>query len=151
MAAFELASTLDAPAEQVWRHASTFAGINRELWPVHMSGGSELLLSGETATGVVLFRSVLTLLRVVPLDVHSFGLLAVWPGVGFDESSRSLLQRRWRHTRTIEPLRGGGCLVRDQLEFEPRVLPMLVSGLVRRVFDRRHAMLRALFGAARSG
>ncbi|MDB4989364.1 MAG: hypothetical protein JWN04_4542 [Myxococcaceae bacterium] len=146
MATFELTSSLAAPAEQVWRHASTFAGINRELWPVHMSGGSRLTISRETTTGVVLFRSVLTLLRVVPLDVHSFGLLNVWPGVGFEESSRSLLQKSWHHTRTIEPLRDQSCLVRDQLEFEPRILSTWVSLVVRRVFERRHARLRALFG-----
>jgi hypothetical protein len=81
MATLELTSSLDAPAEQVRRHASTFEGIHRELWPMHMSGGSRLTL-----------------------------------------------------------------LVRDRLEFEPRILPMWVSRLVRRVFERRHARLRARFG-----
>jgi hypothetical protein len=30
---FTIASCLRSPAARVWEHASTFAGVNRELWP----------------------------------------------------------------------------------------------------------------------
>jgi hypothetical protein len=31
---FTIASCLRSPAARVWEHASTFAGVNRELWPL---------------------------------------------------------------------------------------------------------------------
>ena len=37
----------------------------------------------------------------------------------------------------------------DELEFEPRVFPLLVARIVRKVFERRHAVLRRKFGKLR--
>jgi ligand-binding SRPBCC domain-containing protein len=140
-----LSSALRAAPETVWQHASSLRGMNQELWPLHMSGPDWTVLTPELPVGEPLFRSVVSLLRVFVLDFHEFKLVRVNPGQSFHEASRSLLERRWEHVRTIteEP---GGCVVTDELEFEPRLLPLLVAAIVRRVFEHRHAFLRRRFG-----
>jgi hypothetical protein len=147
--ALSFSSALAASPEQVWEHASSFAGVNEELWPVHMSGGRSLRINADTPVGRPLLRSVVSLFGVVPLDLHVLTFAEVWNGRGFRESSHSLLHRRWIHVRRIEATEGGGCVVHDELRFEPRVLPELSTQVIRRVFVRRHHRLRQKFGVAK--
>jgi ligand-binding SRPBCC domain-containing protein len=140
-------SSLTAPVEAVWAHASGLAGINRELSPLCMSGGDDLRLDAHTPLGVPLLRSVLSLGRILPFDLHTLVLAEVWPGRGFHESSHSVLQRRWEHRRELTPTPTGGTQVTDTLDFEPRVFSGVAGALVRRVFERRHRWLKARFGA----
>jgi hypothetical protein len=140
-----ISSALRATPETVWQHAASFEGMNEELWPVHVSGPKGAVLRPDSARPEPLFRGVVSLLRLIVLDLHEFKLLRVSLGEGFHESSRSLLERRWEHVRTITP-QPGGCVISDELEFEPRLLPALVASVVRRVFERRHAFLRRKFG-----
>jgi len=140
-------SSLAAPVETVWTHASGLAGINRELSPLRMSGGDSLRLDAHTPLGVPLFRSVLSLGHILPFDLHTLVLAEVWPGRGFRETSHSLLQRRWEHRRELVPTLAGGTRVTDTLDFEPRAFPGVAGALVRRVFERRHRWLTAHFGA----
>jgi hypothetical protein len=140
-------SVVRAPVSTIWSHARTLRGINRELAPLHMSGGDELSLDESVPLGVPLLRSLLTVARVVPLDLHTLRLAEVWPGRGFQEDSYSLLQRCWRHRRVIEAV-AGGTAITDQLVFEPRFLPRLTARVVHWVFTRRHQKLRADFRTA---
>jgi hypothetical protein len=80
----------------------------------------------------------------VPLDLLVFALVEIRPGVGFHESSRSLLERRWIHRRTLADVPGGIELM-DELEFEPRLAGFLVARVIAHTFTRRHARLRRLF------
>lgn len=145
----EVTSRLDAPVEDVWRHATSMAGVNRELAPVRMSHppGRDRL-DGDVVLDVPLFTSTLWL-GPVPFDRHRLVLVELDEGRGFQEDSRSLLNRRWRHRRTLEPS-GSGCVVADRLEVTPR-LPWsraLTRRVVTAVFARRHRVLRDLFGDA---
>jgi hypothetical protein len=140
-----ISSALRATPESVWQHCATLSGINEEIWPLHMSGPQDVVLAPEMARAEPLFRSVVSLMRVFVLDLHEFKLLRVSTGEGFHESSRSLLERRWEHVRRITP-QPGGCVVSDELEFEPRLMPLLLLPIVRYVFERRHAFLRRKFG-----
>ena len=125
------------------------AGINAELWPLrmHLPQDPEVLLHlAEThATRGLL----ITLLGVVPLDWHWLGIEQIEPGRGFHEVSSSLSMRRWSHIRTIEPTTGG-CLLRDRVEFTPRLafLGPLVAPLYRAIFRRRHRVLHQRFGSS---
>lgn len=97
---------------------------------------------GQTA-----FASWLLLFGVLPVDRHLLCLERVLPGQGFDERSRSWAQREWVHRRRVlEAV--GGCVVRDELAFTPRIEVMrpLLSLFVRAVFAHRHRRLRARFG-----
>jgi ligand-binding SRPBCC domain-containing protein len=142
---FHLSSALRATPQLVWEHSTSPDGINEELWPIHMSWPEGARLEEDVPLDQPLFRSVVSLLGLVALDLHEFKLRGVEPGRAFHEQSRSLMERRWEHIRTITP-EPGGCRLTDELEFEPRLLPPLVALIVRRVFARRHALLRRKFG-----
>lgn len=144
--ALHIASSVDAPRARVWEDISTMDGINAELWPVHMSGPRGLRLDADTPVGVPLWTSRVTLLRVIPIDFHRLQLEVVSPGVGFSERSTSWLERRWEHRRTLSDL-PDGTRIEDELVFEPRLLGPLVERFVARVFEGRHRVLRARYGA----
>ena len=154
----EFGSDLAAPQDAVWRHASSMAGVNYELGPwLRMSHPPRYAAIDDTLAaealarpGVTVFRSWITLARLLPLDRHAFGFERLLPGEGFDERSHSWLQRRWLHQRRVLPA-GRGSRVVDRLQFEPRLglmtplLRLVVAGL----FRHRHRRLRRLFGDAR--
>jgi hypothetical protein len=139
-----VSSRLGADAATVWAHASSMAGVNAELAPLRMSAPRDGRID-EVPIGVVAFRSLVTLFGVVPIDLHSLRLVEVIPGRGFHEDSRSLLEARWVHKRQIEP-DGAGCLVTDEVTFQPRLFGGVVRQIVARTFARRHGYLRRRFG-----
>jgi hypothetical protein len=118
--AFTISSPLQASAEQVWAHASTFAGVNRELWPlVRMTFPPtlgrltpEAFLVERTA-----FRSWILLFGLVPVEFDDFTLVQLEPGRGVLEVSRLLNMREWRHRRTVTPA-VAGCVVRDEVAMD---------------------------------
>lgn len=141
-------SVLAAPPAEVWRHATSMAGVNAELAPISMTYPPSLarLPVDGGALGVPLFTSTLRL-GPLPFDRHRLTLVEVEPGRWFQEDSRSLVNRRWRHRRTVTPT-ATGCEVTDRLEIDPR-LPgsgPLTRWLVARIFDRRHRYLVDRFG-----
>lgn len=144
----ELRSRLAASADEVWAHASTMEGANRELAPwVRMTvpraaRGKHL---ADVTPGREAFTSVLCALGVAPFDVHHLTIERMH-GRGFDEESWSWLQRRWRHERRVEAA-GDGCVVTDRLTVVPRFAPRaVVEPVVRALFEARHRWLRARFG-----
>ncbi len=131
---------------------STMEGVNAELRPfVRMTFPAEAgqLSDAAIVPGQVLFQSWLLAGSVVPMDRHSLALERVIDGEGFDEESTSLLQRRWRHERRLLDTSDGGCRVQDHLVIVPRLklARPLVAWTVRRLFDRRHRVLRRRFGS----
>jgi hypothetical protein len=124
-------------------------GVNAELAPIHMTHPAGAALAADVPLGQPLFRSFVTLWRILPLDVHEFALVSIRPGEAFHESSRSLLERRWVHRRSLADAADGVELT-DELEFEPRLLGFVVARVIARTFARRHARLRSLF-AGRDG
>lgn len=143
-------SRLATDRAALWAHASSMDGVNTELAPMHMSHPPDAALGTGVTLGRPLFRSVVTIWGVVPLDLHEFALVDVHPGRGFHESSRSLLERRWVHRRTLEDAPDGVELT-DELEFEPRLLGFVVSRVIASTFERRHARLRRLFAGRDPG
>lgn len=146
----ERTSVLAAPAERVWQHATSMAGVNRELAPIIMTHPPDHTeLPADAPLGQPLFISTLRY-GPIPFDRHRLTLVELEPGKSFQEDSRSLLHRRWRHRRTVTPRGGDTCRLADRVEVTPR-LP-LTTGITRRmvehVFDRRHAVLVGLFGEA---
>lgn len=144
----EIATRLRAGADEVWAHASTVEGVNRELAPwVRMTvpraaHGKQL---ADLEPGREAFASVLRLLGLVPFDLHHLTLERILER-GFVEESWSWLQRRWRHERSIEP-EADGCIVTDRITVEPRGAPAwIVEPIVRRIFRARHERLGQLFG-----
>jgi ligand-binding SRPBCC domain-containing protein len=146
---FTVASTLRAPADRVWDHASSFAGINRELWPlVRMTHphGRERLTPETVPLGRRAFRSWLLLFGLVPVDYDDLTLIALDPGRGFHEVSRLFSASEWRHRRTLTPV-NEGCVVEDEVTFVPRWrwAGPLLAWVYRQTFELRHRNLRRLF------
>ena len=137
-------SRLATDRPTLWTHASSMDGVNVELAPMRMSHPAGAALGPDVPLGQPLFRSFVTLWGFVPLDVHEFGLVDIRPGESFHESSRSLLERRWVHRRTLVDAPDGVALT-DELEFEPRLMGFLVARVIAATFVRRHARLRRLF------
>ena len=146
-----VASLLAAPADVVWAHATTPAGVNRELWPlVRMTFPRHVgaLTPDTVPLRERICRSWVLLFGVLPVDYDDLTLVALAPG-RFLERSTMLSQRRWEHERTVtsDPR---GCRVTDRVCFEPRVgaLKPLYRPIFRAAFALRHRNLRRLFGPA---
>ena len=121
---FELSSQLAAPAEEVWAHAASMRGVNRELFPLarmtHPRGLS-VLEPGSVPLGARAFRSWILAAGVLPIDYDDLTIVELEPGRRFLERSPMLTQRLWTHERIVEPRAGGGASLTDRVSFEPRL------------------------------
>lgn len=149
MRGFSIASWLGAPPEEVWRHATSPAGVNFELRPLLRMTFPRIgaSLTEHWMPGERLCRSWLLLGGVLPVEYDDLTFVEVEPGRRFLERSSLLSQRVWEHERSIEPA-PGGCRLTDRLGFEPR-LPLLAplhAPTFRWVFQLRHRNLRRRFG-----
>ncbi len=97
--------------------------------------------------GTRLFNSWILFLGFLPIDLHFFFLRSITPGVGFEESSSSIMNERWDHTRWVTP-NADGCLVTDRVQYQSR-LPFVGAVLLpvyRAIFESRHRYLRRTYG-----
>jgi ligand-binding SRPBCC domain-containing protein len=150
-------SELRAPPQEVWEHATSLEGINRELWPLRMTappGLRSIADSGEAfpsgvPIGEPLFVSWV-LLGVLPIERMRLRLAALDVDArSFVESSDVFSMRLWRHERRVDARDGtSGSVLTDRLTFAPRMrlFAPVARAFVGRVFTRRHAVLRRLFG-----
>lgn len=147
--AFEFATPLRASADEVWAHATSMSGVNRELAPLARMWsppGLERLDARDVVPGQRLFRSWIYALGVLPIDYDDLTLVEIGER-RFLERSPMLSQKLWEHERSVEP-REDGCVIRDRVRFQPRLdwLGRLQLPVFRLVFANRHRQLRRLFG-----
>ena len=150
---FSICSRLAAPAQEVWRQASTMAGVNRELWPLARMtcpGGRSRLDDPSVVLGERLFRSWILLFGLIPVDYDDLTIVALEPQGGFLEDSTMLSQSRWQHRRSVHAIEGG-CSITDHVEFVPRVGPLgrLYQAVFQFAFRLRHRNLKKQFGQLR--
>lgn len=145
MPGFVFSSTLALPAADASSRLLRPSAVNAELGPwlrmtMPAPWGEQPLPAWPV--GRPLFRSVILLLGVLPLDLHHFRLEATGEA-GFYERSSSLLLRSWRHKRLLRAV-PGGTFVEDRLVFACRlpVLGSLLAPVYRAVFRHRHRRLR---------
>jgi ligand-binding SRPBCC domain-containing protein len=147
---FEFSSRLAAPAAEVWAHATSMRGVNRELFPLarmtHPRGLS-VLDPATLPIGQRAFRSWILAAGIVPIDYDDLTFLELEPGRRFLERSPMLTQREWQHERVIEPAAGGSTIT-DRVRFVPRVawLGPVFLAVFRLAFALRHRNLRRIFG-----
>lgn len=143
-----MTSRLAAEPAVVWSHATTPAGVNRELGPVlRMTFPPGLRdLTASWQPGRRIFRSRLLLGGWLPIEYDDLVLVEVEPGRRFLERSSMLSQRVWEHERVVDPA-PGGCTLTDRVRFVPRVggIDWLCRPVFRAVFWLRHRNLRRLF------
>jgi ligand-binding SRPBCC domain-containing protein len=147
---FEFLSRLAAPASEVWAHATSMRGVNRELFPLaRMTHPRELAVLDPALVpiGQRVFRSWILAAGIVPIDYDDLTFIELEPGRRFLERSPMLTQREWQHERVIEPSDGGSTLT-DRVRFVPRVplLGPVFLAVFRLAFRLRHRNLRRIFG-----
>ena len=160
MQRFEMRSTIDAPAEQVWARAVTEEGINDELMPIFRMTMPKALRGRTVADvepGTRPGRAWILLFGVVPVDYDDLGIAELEDG-HFLERSTMLSMREWEHDRTVSPVDGadwssGACIVHDRLGFELRRPLAWIPGMAAlfrigfsKVFAHRHRRLARHFG-----
>lgn len=149
---FELTTSLPISVEKAWQHASTWADLNREFWPLarmtYPADRPRLTLE-SIPLGQRAFRSWILLLGCVPIDFDDLTLVALEPGRGFHEISRLSTMEVWEHRRTITPT-PHGCQIKDEVSGVPRWswIGPFSAWISMRVFKHRHRRLRRLFGGS---
>jgi len=146
---FEYSSFLPALPGDVWTHATTMRGVNRELWPLARMTHPKNIASldvPQLALGRRLFRSWILAGGLLPIDYDDVTFVEWEPGRRFLERSPMLTQREWRHERVVEAA-AGGSIVTDRVRFAPRVAALgpLFRAIFRLSFRLRHRNLRHLF------
>jgi hypothetical protein len=147
---FTFESRLRAAAPDLWEHATSMRGVNREFWPflrMTYPPGREAL-GPVPPLGKRLFRSWILLFGVVPVDFDDLSFTRFEPGREFLECSKLGTMREWRHRRSISAAEDGAVL-RDEVECVPRLAAgSILVPVFRAVFALRHRRLRRLFGVA---
>ena len=135
-------------APEAWNWITSFAGISKEMAPyLHMSTpkGVNDMASVKIELGKPMFRSWITLFGVIPFDYSDLTPLSLDEGVGFVEQSPMGSMRLWRHERRISP-NDQGCVIHDELTFEPRIAGWISFRIVRAFFHHRHRNLARYLG-----
>jgi hypothetical protein len=149
MLEFSVSSALAASPSDLWNHAASASGVNREFRPLlRMTFPPGVEAFAETwEPGKRLCRSWILLFGVLPLDYDDLTLVEVDPGRRFLERSSMLTQRVWEHERRIDPI-AGGCRVTDRVRFVPKITPLgpIYRAVFARIFAFRHWNLRQVFG-----
>jgi ligand-binding SRPBCC domain-containing protein len=133
---------------EVWIWMTSVDGISKEMAPfLHMSSpkGISSLASVAFQPGERLFRSWITLFGIIPFGYSDLTLVQLKEGQGFIEQSPMGTMRFWRHERSIVP-QDSGCILTDELTFEPRLAGWLTSQIVYYFFKHRHRRLVQFLG-----
>lgn len=140
---------LGVPTSAAWEWMTSFEGISKEMAPyLHMSAprGVRSLAAVDFEPGKAMFRSWITLFGMLPFDYSDLTLLSLDEGIGFVEQSPMGTMRLWRHERRLAAS-GAGCVLTDELTFEPRIAGWLSFRIVRAFFAHRHRNLARHLGA----
>lgn len=141
-------SHLAAPADVVWARAMTLSGINAEAMPVfsmRTAPGVSGLADVDFEPGTMLFRADVLAFGLIRYDWTELTLIEFEPGRRFVERSPMGSMHSWQHIRTVEPS-GTGCILTDELRFEPKWPRLLARTMVAVAFRNRHRQLRRHHG-----
>ncbi len=139
---------LAAPQPRVWEWITSIDGISKEMAPymrMTVPRGVTNIQSISFKPGKRLFRSWILLFGLIPFDFSDLTLESLDEGTGFVEQSPMGSMRLWRHERHLTPVEGG-CLLTDNLTFEPRILGGLTFRIIKAFFTHRHRNLTRFFG-----
>jgi ligand-binding SRPBCC domain-containing protein len=144
-------TVLAAPPHVVWERAVSVKGANDELWPFAKMT-FPLRLDRETPPEQVVgheFRSSMLALGFLPVDRRTMQIEVFEEG-RFRECSRSWMQGRWCHERTVVAADAGSAILTDSLVLEPRgrLIGALMRPALTATFRRRHRRLCRHFDKA---
>jgi len=143
-------SHLGISPDELWRRINSFQRLNMELAPFLKMSCPEIYktkLFDEFPIGNPVFKSVIYLLRFIPVEVSNIRFVSVTPGMGFSEDSKMIFSSSWKHKRSISP-DGAGCLIADELDITPRlsIFKPVLYLFTKMTFFIRHRNLRQMHG-----
>jgi ligand-binding SRPBCC domain-containing protein len=144
----EFTSALSVTPGQAWDWIRSMDGVLAEMRPLFRMGaprGLRNLDDQKIIPGEPVFRSPLYLFGFIPAGYSDLTFMSWDDRVGFVEQSPMTGMRQWRHERRISRA-SAGCVLTDQLIFEPRIARRLMASIIRRFFNHRHAVLRKRLG-----
>lgn len=149
MPSFEIVSVLEVKADRLAKDVLTMEGVNYELSPwLQMSAPEEWQTKPIKHWPInrEIFKSWIRLFGFIPVDLHVFKLIET-SEKGIKECSSSIINKYWKHDRTILKL-DAVSTVRDSLEFHPRLyfLRFILKPLYKSVFIHRHYRLKQKYG-----
>ena len=128
------------------------SSINYELMPIiRMTYPPDRASLKDSETlipfGKTLFRSTLLLFGFIPIDLHWLCLEQIVEGESFNENSFTLLQKQWKHARSLASTTNGFVILTDSVEFTPRIplLGYILLPVVKYIFWHRHLQLKKKF------
>lgn len=144
-------SKIPRSAGAMWDWSASLEGVAGEMSPwvkIDWPQGLEGLPGDPAMLGRELGECRFLLFGALPMDLSRLTFSEVDPGRRFVESSPLRSMRSWRHERRVEAVEGGALII-DELDFAPKFAPKVSAWAVGKLFERRHARLRALFGERR--
>jgi hypothetical protein len=149
MPTFEIESDLPIEPMKLYRELLTIKGVNRELSPyIKMSAPKQWRAKpiSEWPVGAFLFNSRVTLFGLIPIDSHGFKFSEVSES-GFSETSKTLMNKEWNHTRSIVKT-SAGSKVKDLVEYKSKLgfMGYLLMPFLLTIFKHRHSKLKAIYG-----
>ena len=144
MIEFECSSEHNIDVETLGKNVFSMSGVNFELSPlVRMTSPRRYLDISilEWPKNQRVFTSVLLLGGLIPVDYHKFLFVALEPD-GFEERSSTLMNKEWRHKRTVVAS-GGTSWVIDKVSYQPRspFFGLLMKPIYKFIFEHRHKRL----------
>lgn len=150
MPSFEVRSEIVGSVEDISCELLNMGGVNYELFPfLRMTApfdwSNKSLTTWPTDTHI--FNSVILLFGLLPVDFHRFKFSKVWDS-GFKEASSSLVNREWKHERTIVQ-QGEYCAIQDVVEYVPKIsfLGKIMKPVYKAIFGYRHKRLKTKYAA----
>ena len=146
---FEMESILTSDIEKLSKELFTMNGVNEELFPIINMSAPTMWKSKpitDWPKNRTLFKSRINFLGYIPIDLHRFEFSDT-SKYGFKECSSSLMNKRWKHERSIIQS-GDNVIVRDRVNYESKVgiMGLLLKPVYTSIFKHRHSRLKAKYG-----
>lgn len=145
MPKFEMETYLSVNPDQLATDLLNMSGVNYELSPFLKMSTPQQWSAKSIADWPVndhIFSSSILLFGFIPIDLHRFKFTSV-DGMGFTESSNTLLNSLWSHERTIS-ITDSGAKVTDVVCYKSRLgfIGYLFKPLYQSIFAHRHKRLK---------
>lgn len=148
MPSFEIETQLAVSPNELAHDSLSMSGVNFELGPLLKMSAPDIWQSKpitEWPTNQNLFGSNVLLLGLIPIDRHYFKFRTI-SSFGFNESSKSVMNKLWSHERIIKSA-GSGSVVKDIIIYESKlgISGNLFMPIYKAIFKHRHNRLRAKY------
>lgn len=152
MQKFKMVVSLSVSTDQLSSELLNMSGVNYELFPIIRMSAPKLWSKRPISEWPVedeVFASAVLLFCFIPIDVHRFRFQSV-SGMGFKESSKSLINLLWIHERLISEDHNGAKVL-DIVHYRSkfRFLGSLTKPIYQAIFTYRHHRLKRKYTQSR--